>query len=207
MKHSKLNKAEWAVRDVDLAVAQALVADYHYARGGSLTRVYTHGLFYLPYEEFFETEECVGVAWWLPPTRVTCESVNRAEWKRVLGLSRFVLAPWLPRNAASFLLAKSEAKIRRDGRFVSLVTYADESQGHTGTIYSAANWTYEGRTKPNARWIDPVTGRQVATQATKTRTKQQMVELGYVNTGSFSKHKFVKHLKPLPKKGWLGEFF
>src|SRR5690606_35196258 len=101
---------------------QRLVAEYHYARGGSNTAVYMHGL----YER--ETERLVGVAWWLPPTRVAAESVNKEEWKRVLSLTRLVILPDQPKNACSFLLSKSVKMIKKDKRFVSLVTYADESQ-------------------------------------------------------------------------------
>lgn len=92
--------------------------------------------------------------------------------------------------------------IRRDGRFVSLVTYADEAQDHDGTIYRAANWQYVGVTGPYPKWIDPVTGRQVASLATKTRTKAQMLALGYKQVGSYYKRKFVMHLRP-PKSDGL----
>lgn len=165
-----------------------MVAAHHYARGGSNTSVYMHGL----YER--STDRLLGVAWWLPPTRVACESVNKIEWKRVLSLTRLVCVPEAPKNAASFLLAHSVRLIRRDKRFVSLVTYADEGQGHTGQIYRAANWQYVGRTGPYPQWRDPATGRQVACKATKNRVKAEMEALGYVRVGSFYKHKFVLHL-------------
>lgn len=165
-----------------------MVADHHYAGGGSNTAVYVHGLFERGTDKLF------GVAWWLPPTRVACESVNKEHWKKVLSLTRLVMLPSAPKNACTFLLSRSVAAIRADRRFVSLVTYADESQGHTGGIYKASNWEYVGRTGPYPRWIDPTTGRQVAPKATVNRTKAQMEALGYVKTGSFHKHKFVSHL-------------
>ena len=184
---------EWFVDDLDFKVAQSMVARLHYARGGSNTFVYCHGLF----EK--KTGRAVGVAWWLPPTRVACESVNKAEWKRVLSLTRMVIEPDVPKNAASFLLARSVKRIRQDGRFRSLVTYADESQNHLGGVYRAANWNYAGRTGPYPRWIEPVTGRQVAPKATTNRTKAQMEALGFVKNGSFCKHKFVLHF-PKPQR-------
>lgn len=182
-----LDKAAYEVRVCPLKDGQAMVAKYHYARGGSNTCVYMHGL----YER--STSRLVGVAWWLPPTRVACESVNKADWKKVLSLTRLVCLPDAPKNAASFLLGHSVRLIRKDGRFVSLVTYADESQGHTGTIYRAANWTYVGRTGPYPRWLDK-DGKQVAAKATKNRVKAEMEALGHIKVGSFYKHKFVLHL-------------
>ena len=186
--YDKLRAPEWEVRSVPLAVARQLVEQHHYTRGGSNTAVYVHGLYHRSIGQLY------GVAWWLPPTRVAAESVNKAEWQRVLSLSRMVMVPGTPANACSFLLARSIRTIRRERRFVSLVTYADESVGHTGGVYRAANWTYVGRTGPYPKWVDPRSGRQVAPKATENRTKAQMEQLGYQRVGSFHKHKFVLHL-------------
>lgn len=184
----RLRKKDYYVADAPLSEAQELVRTHHYAKGGSNTACYVHGL-------YRKTDNVlVGVAWWLPPTRVACESVNKLEWKRVISLTRMVMLPGVPKNACSFLLSRSIKAIERDRRFVSLVTYADESQGHTGNVYRASGWDYVGRTGPYPRWIDPKSGRQVANKATVNRTKAQMEALGFVKQGSFYKHKFVKHL-------------
>lgn len=126
MYENRLIAKEWEVRPVPLTDAQAFIRAHHYARGGSNTAVFTHGLFRRG------ENALLGVVWWLPPTRRACESVNAAEWRRVISLTRMAVDPSAPKNACSFLLARSLGEIRKDGRFVSLVTYADESQGHTG---------------------------------------------------------------------------
>lgn len=185
---TRLRKADFIVRDAPLRDGQRLVEKFHYAKGGSNTCVYMHGLYRRC------SGELVGVAWWLPPTRVACESVNRDDWKRVLSLTRMVIAPEVPKNAATFLLGRSVKRIAAEGRFVSLVTYADESQGHDGGVYRAANWCYVGRTGPYPRWVDPKTGRQVAPKATKNRRAAEMRARGYEKVGAFHKHKFVLHL-------------
>lgn len=187
MNAPKFRRGEWFVADAPLKAAQDMVREHHYSRGGSNTAVYVHGLFRR------EDGELCGVVWWLPPTRVACESVNKEQWKQVLSLTRMVVLPGVPKNACTFLLARSVDMIRRDGRFVSLVTYADESQGHSGGVYRAANWSCVGRTGPYPRWLD-AQGRQVAAKATKNRTKAQMLDLGHTRAGSFHKHKFVLHL-------------
>lgn len=183
----KLRATDWFVADVPTKAGKQLVCEHHYARGGSNTAVYLHGLY-----RRSDGALC-GVVWWLPPTRVASESVNREAWRQVLSLTRMVIVPGVPKNAASFLLARSVRMIREAGRFVSLVTYADESQGHTGGVYRAANWTYIGRTKPYPRWVD-AEGRQVAKKATANRTYAEMAALGYHRDGDHAKHKFVMHL-------------
>jgi hypothetical protein len=183
----RLRKSDWFVADAPLDAAQKMVADHHYAKGGSNTAVYTHGVY-----RASDGELC-GIVWWLPPTRVAAESVNKEHWKRVLSLTRMVILPDVPKNAASFLMSRSVRMIRAEGRFVSLVTYADESQGHTGGVYRAANWIYVGRTGPYARWVDR-DGKQVAAKSTKNRTVAEMAALGHRMAGRFYKHKYVMHL-------------
>jgi hypothetical protein len=97
--------------------------------------------------------------------------------------------PAVPRNACSFLLARSRKLIDRE-RWPALVTYADEWQGHLGGIYRATNWEYAGKTKPEATWT--LDGRMLARKhGPKTRTKDEMLALGAVMIGRFAKHKFV----------------
>ena len=189
MQREGIKADQWAVRPIDVHQAREFVEAHHYARGGSNTAVYAFGLFHFLFPDLL-----AGVTWWLPPTRPAAESVNRDHWQRVLSLSRMAVLPAVAKNACSFMVARAVRHIRRERRFVSLVTYADESQGHDGGVYRACNWQYVGRTGPYPRWVDPATGRQVATQATRTRTVEQMQALGYVRTGSFFKHKFVLHL-------------
>ncbi len=181
------HKEDWYVETAQLKAAQEMVKVHHYSGGGSNTAVYVHGLFRAA------TKELVGIAWWLPPTRVACESVNKDNWKKVLSLTRLVILPGIPKNACTFLMGRSINLIKKDGRFASLVTYADESQGHTGAIYKASNWLYVGRTGPYPRWVDS-TGRQVAQKSTKNRVKSEMLALGHVKVGAFYKHKFIMHL-------------
>lgn len=183
---NRLRKEDYTVRPVDLAVARRLVESYHYAAGASNTATYLHGLF--PAGAFWETE-CVGVAWWIPPTRSAAEATYPANWQGVLSLSRLVVAPDVPKNACSFLLARSMRLIDRQA-WPCLVTYADEWQGHKGTIYRAPNWEYAGLTDAYPAWV--LGGRMVARKAgPRTRTYEEMRELGAELVGKFRKHKYV----------------
>jgi hypothetical protein len=71
----------------------------------------------------------------------------------VLCLSRLAILPDVPANACSFLLARSRRLID-DKAWPCLVTYADEWRGHTGAIYRADNWQYEGLTRPERTLSD-----------------------------------------------------
>lgn len=183
-----LSRLHYEVRPVSQAVAVALVEAHHYARGGPNTGVFRHGLFRRG------GDEPLGVAWWLPPTKVAAQSVCE-DWRRVLSLTRLVVVPDMPTNAASFLLGASIRLIRQDGRWCHLVTYADEGQGHRGQIYRATNWHYAGTRPGDPVYVDEG-GRQVARKsASKSRTHAQMLELGYRSLGRSRKHKFVMEVR------------
>ena len=179
----RLKANEWEVRTVELLVAQDMVKKYHYSKGGSNTATYRHGLFRR------NEDHCYGVAWWIPPTKTAANATYPANWKGVLSLSRLVIEPGVPKNACSFLMAHSMRMIDRE-KWPCFVTYADEWQGHTGTIYKATNWTEVGKTAPEATF--QLDGRMVARKAgPKTRTRAEMEAIGAVMVGRFSKTKFI----------------
>lgn len=182
----RLRKEDWAVRPVAIDIARRLVETNHYARGASNTAVYLHGLF--PVGSFWDAE-CVGVAWWIPPTRGAAEATYPARWQGVLSLSRLVIVPDVPKNACSFLLARSVRAID-PATWPCLVTYADEWRGHSGSIYRAAGWQYVGKTGAEATYT--VRGTMKARKAGgKTRTHDEMLALGAQFHGRHAKHKFV----------------
>lgn len=182
----RLRRADWEVRPVCYDFARRIVKAHHYAKGGSNTATYLHGLFRSG--EIFD-EQCLGVAWWIPPTRSAAEATYPQRWQGVLCLSRMVIMPGVPANACTFLLARSRKLIDRKV-WPCLVTYADEWRGHTGAIYRADNWQYEGKTKPERTY--QINGRMVSRKAGYTRTHAQMIALGAEMIGSFAKHKFVR---------------
>jgi hypothetical protein len=183
----RLRKEEWEVRPVSIGVARRMVEDFHYAAGASNTATYLHGLFRKG--EIFD-EQCRGVAWWIPPTKSAAEATYPKRWQGVLCLSRLVIMPDTPKNACTFLLARSRRLI--DGKlWPCLVTYADDWRGHTGQIYRADNWEYIGKTKPERTY--QINGRMTARKAGgHTRTHNEMLALGAQCLGLFAKHKFVK---------------
>jgi hypothetical protein len=95
----------------------------------------------------------------------------------------------VPKNGASFLLSRSVRLIRASGEWDVLTTYADEWQGHLGTMYLAANWEYVGKTKPERVYVKD--GRMVARKAgPRTRKHSEMLALGAECVGAHAKHKF-----------------
>ena len=61
-----------------------------------------------------------------------------------LTLTRLWLSDELPANSESRVLGVSLRAIRKNTKVKFLISYADPSQGHLGTIYQATGWTYTG---------------------------------------------------------------
>ncbi len=203
MRHKPVNAArrmDYEIRPAPFSDCRALIRVHHYAKGCANTATEAYGIFRK------SDGVLVGAALWMPPTRVCAESVNRENWKTVLSLSRLAVVPNEPTNVASMLIGACIRAFAKAKRWTSLVTFADQSQGHTGAIYRATNWEYVGLTKPEPRWVDK-DGKQVSRLSTKSRTGATMRELGHVLVGKFSKHKFVLHLSleravvTAPKRG------
>ena len=181
----RLRKGDWFVAPVPLAVARDMISRLHYSLGSSKQAVFVFGLF-----RCFDGK-LAGVTQWIPPTREAAMSVSDGkDWRGVISLSRMVVEPWVPKNACSFLLARCVHQIRMDGRYHTLLTYADTAVGHGGGVYKASNWEYLGLTKGrDVRWLDG-DGKQVSKKATVNRTYAQMEALGYIRSGKFPKHKY-----------------
>jgi hypothetical protein len=130
-----LNKAEWIVRDITVSRARSLVQDFHYSKGYGGGAAHLHGLMR---REDNAMGRIWGAAVWHPAVYAM-----RRYGGLPLQLSRLVVAPDGPTNAASFLMAHSMKLLDRSVWPV-LLTYADTGQGHTGAIYRATGWERDG---------------------------------------------------------------
>jgi len=102
-----------------------------------------------------------GIVFALPP-RETSMRYGGMTWE----LARLWLDDRVPRNAESWLIAQAIRHIRQHRPEVKfLVSYADPSAGHRGTVYKAANWQPDGSTDddrktPRFDYADADTGKK-----------------------------------------------
>jgi hypothetical protein len=131
---------------------------------------------------------CGGVVFALPP-RETAKRYGGITWE----LARLWIQDEVPSNAETWLIAQAVRHIRKHRPEVqTLVSYADPSVGHKGTIYKAANWKPDGRTDderktPRFDYADASTGKKYSRR-------------GHVPEGvtikrvpRVSKHRFIFH--------------
>jgi len=85
---------------------------------------------------------------------------------KVWELARLYLLDEIPKNAETWLIGQSVRYLKRHHKDVKhLLSYADPSVGHAGTIYKAANWRVDGRTDddrktPRCDYYDGRTGKK-----------------------------------------------
>jgi hypothetical protein len=108
-------------------------------------------------------------------------------------LARLFILDDVPKNAETWLIAKSVKFIKANYPDVEfLVSYADPSAGHEGTIYKAANWkedgkTDEGRASPRCDYL-------VGTKR-YSRKKHMPEGAEYVLIPRVSKNRFLLSLR------------
>jgi hypothetical protein len=93
-------------------------------------------------------DELVGTCVFTAGARHAHHLLAGARPSDVATLARFWMADELPSNNESRVLALILRKLRHDGAYKLLVSFADPAAGHVGTIYQASGWTYLGTTEP-----------------------------------------------------------
>ena len=161
--------------------ARALVAAHHYAKSSSHM-----GFAFCARRE----GQLGGAALFLPPLPPAAKKHAKSDPRRVTTLHRLVVVPGEPQNVAGMLIGRALRHLRQDGRYDTVVTFADLSRGHTGTVYKATNATSCGLTKPEPFWLDPKTGKRVSRKSTRSRTVAEMRALGLERHVSPGKHCF-----------------
>lgn len=94
------------------------------------------------------------------------KEANKRYGCNVWELARVYLLDEIPRNAETWLIGQSVKYIKRNHKDVGLLlSYADPSVGHRGTIYKAANWKQDGMTdderkSPRCDYYDKRSGKK-----------------------------------------------
>ena len=89
----------------------------------------------------FDGINYVGVVVFALPPRETIVRYGGLTWE----LARLWIDDAMPKNSESWLLGKAAWHVRKNHPDVTcLVSYADPTHGHQGTIYKAAGWASDG---------------------------------------------------------------
>jgi very-short-patch-repair endonuclease len=85
------------------------------------------------------------------------ESAIRLNMKlnELLELTRFCIHPkYQKKNLASWLISRCIDEIKKLNKYKCLISFADTTFNHNGTIYKASNWINDGVVSPSYWYID-----------------------------------------------------
>lgn len=99
----------------------------------------------------FLGEELKGIICYGTPSSSTLRTgIAGAEYAlNVIELTRLWVDDSVPKNGESYLIGNT---LKLCGKEI-IVSYADTSQGHRGTVYQATNWIYTGLSAKRTDWV------------------------------------------------------
>ena len=221
-----------SIRPVTKNRAKKMVIKYHYSKLWTKCSV-ALGLFHQTGNEhaFFDEpeEKMIGVIVYGDPIgRLTGQSISdEIERTEVLELTRLFIHDGYGSNIESWFISQSFKWLRRfRPNIKALISYASPVEGHSGTIYQATNWIYQGNNnrwndgwlfkfKPDGRWKhgrtifpyynsnDPKEIQKRVTEPFWIRKEQQKHRYVYILAGKRDKKNILNTLKhetlPYPK--------
>lgn len=143
---SELDK--YVVKLIPSKEGKEFVKQHHYSKG-----IHNGPMCY----GMFDGDQLVGVcAFATPCSENVRASIMGVEYKQhVTELHRLVLLDEIPKNAESYFIAKALKLLKSDRPYYwAVVSFADATQGHMGTIYQATNAVYYGTSGKATFYLD-----------------------------------------------------
>jgi hypothetical protein len=121
----------------------------------------------------------------------------------IIELRRLVCIDDTPKNIESWFIGKCLRWLKVNTKIKKVLSYADNTYGHSGVIYRASNFKYLGQTKGD-RMID-FNGRLYHTRTTHTTNKKRYLEPWQIRIVSALNSGEAVYIKTKPKNIYLYE--
>jgi len=176
---------KYAVRQVPGGVGRDFIKEHHYSKGchnGPMC----WGM--------FSGERLIGVCAFATPNS---ENVRRSVFgpehvNRVTELHRLVILDETPTNAESWFIARALRGLHEYRPNIwGVLSFADETEGHSGVIYQATNAIYAGTTGRARFWRDPDGRLRHPRQSGHNVTPEEAAEKGWVGEMREAKHRYL----------------
>lgn len=137
---------EFIIKLIERKVAQPFVEKWHYSKNINGLRItYCFGLYY--------NEELIGVSIFGSPAMTNQASKwNPSNPSKLLELRRLCCIDDTPKNTESYFIGKCLRWLKNNSDIEVIISYADMTYNHQGTIYKASNFKHVGFT-PGGRVI------------------------------------------------------
>jgi len=141
-----------SVREISKSIARDIIEKNHYSHKWTSCR-YALGIFYQEKSDnaFFVgvNEKLIGcLVYGHPVGREAISSISDLVGSdNVLELTRLWIADNYGKNIESYSISQSFRWLKHNTTVKMLISYSDPEYGHSGGIYRASNWIYQGRGK------------------------------------------------------------
>lgn len=131
---------QFAVKEISHLTAQNAYKKWHYLRGQSFIGMYNFGAYY---------DGWLGgaISFGPPSAEETILGLfGHKDQNGYFEIKRLAMNDSWPKNSESRFIAISMKLLKNMTNVKGIITYADTSMGHRGTIYKATNFEYKGLT-------------------------------------------------------------
>ena len=141
------------IRRIECKIAKQYIHKYHYSKGSHNGPSPCYGL--------FDNDNLIGCLMFATPCS---ENVRKSLFSElyknsVVELHRFHIQDCTPKNTESWFIARCIKELKKDRPItLGIISFADPTEGHTGTIYKATNFILDGTSSP-ARFYRDCNGR------------------------------------------------
>lgn len=175
----------WSVRHMSSKEGKEFIKTHHY----------THGCHNGPMcWGLYDGDDLIGViAFATPSSENVRSSLFGPEFKHtVTELHRLVVLDGTPSNTESWFIARGLKELKKYKPYLkAVISFADSTEGHVGTIYQATNALYCGTTSPATFYLDETGRLRHPRQNGVNITKKMAAERGWIPTKRGGKNRYV----------------
>lgn len=192
----------YEIRVISTKMAKEYIHKHHYSHGSHNGPSPCIGL--------FEEDKLIGALMFATPCSENVRSsIFGKEYKsHVTELHRLHILDCTPRNTESWFIVRCLRKLKEVKPHIwGVVSFADESAGHSGMIYQATNATYYGRSSKARFYLDETGRLRHPRQAGVNITLAKAKEMGWTPTMREGKYRYLyllgddkRHTKFLKKE-------
>lgn len=176
----------YSVQKIPAKIAKEYIHKNHYSKGSSNGPSPCYGL--------FDNDVLIGVLMFATPCS---ENVRRSlfgpEYKDgVIELHRLHIQDCTPKNTESWFISRCIKQLMIDRpQSLAVISFADPTEGHTGTIYKACNFILDGKSEP-ARFYRDQNGRlRHPRQSGVNITLEKAKEMGWIPESRMGKLRYI----------------
>lgn len=192
---------DYQIRRISCTDAKKYIIKNHYSHGCHNGPFPCYGL----YKDsgvkhgLFDTFVLIGVLMFATPCS---ENVRASVWgeefkDRVIELHRLHIKDGTPKNTESWFISRCLKMLKEDAPQIrGIISFADETEGHSGIIYQATNFYYIGRTSESIFYKDNNDRLRHPHQSGVNITKEKALEKGWEPVKRLSKYRYLMIIAP-----------